>query len=74
MASQWKRAAVTVMLGGLALAAGLAACRLPPPAVTPAVGGLAPDFTLPASDGLRFHLGEELGDGPMVLVFYRGHW
>jgi len=59
---------------GLVLAAALVACRLPPPATTPAVGAAAPDFQLPASDGSTFRLGEHLGDGPVILVFYRGHW
>lgn len=34
----------------------------------------APDFTLPDQDGRPVTLAEELARGPVLLVFYRGHW
>ena len=36
--------------------------------------GHAPDFTLVGADGRSISLGEELGAGPVLLVFFRGHW
>src|ERR1700741_1066701 len=36
-----------------------------------AVGAKAPDFTLKTLDGKPFSLGEELGRGPVVLVFFK---
>jgi peroxiredoxin len=36
-----------------------------------AVGAKAPDFTLKSLDGKSFSLGEELGRGPVVLVFFK---
>ena len=40
----------------------------------PAVGRPAPDFAAVDKDGSPFVLREALGPGPVVLVFYRGHW
>jgi hypothetical protein len=34
----------------------------------------APDFTLPDHMGRPIHLQAELERGPILLVFYRGHW
>jgi len=34
----------------------------------------APDFTLPDQDGHPVTLSTELRNGPVLLVFYRGHW
>jgi peroxiredoxin len=41
---------------------------------TPDVGQAAPDFALMDSSGATQRLGELVGDGQLVLVFYRGHW
>jgi AhpC/TSA family len=38
------------------------------------VGGAAPDFTLPNSEGRLVGLKELLAQGPVVLSFYRGRW
>ena len=38
------------------------------------IGEYAPDFALSLSDGDLFVLGEEAKGGPVVIVFYRGHW
>jgi hypothetical protein len=34
----------------------------------------APDFTLPDHEGRPVTLSQRLGGGPILLVFYRGHW
>jgi peroxiredoxin len=36
--------------------------------------GSAPDFTLPDHSGTPVSLSETLREGPVLLVFYRGHW
>ncbi len=33
-----------------------------------------PDFTLPNQDGVPVTLSSYKGKGPVLLVFYRGHW
>src|SRR5947207_4808325 len=40
----------------------------------PKVGERAPDFTLPDQLGRQVSLADELEQGPVVLVFYRGEW
>lgn len=64
--------------GGPALAAGLAVvsaggCQLR--AVTPALpeNATPPPFTL-ASTGGTLDSAAALAKGPLVLIFYRGHW
>jgi peroxiredoxin len=37
-------------------------------------GSTAPDFTLPEASGAPYTLSEQLRDGPVVLIFYRGGW
>ena len=37
-------------------------------------GQTAPSFRLENSDGRPVSLGGLLGDGPLVLTFFRGHW
>jgi peroxiredoxin len=45
------------------------------PAVhTPKIGEVAPDFELPDSTGALRELSELTARGPLVLLFYRGHW
>jgi peroxiredoxin len=39
-----------------------------------AVGARAPEFTLPDATGKPVSLARRLGDGPVVLQFYRGDW
>jgi hypothetical protein len=34
----------------------------------------APDFTLSAHDGTEISLSSALARGPVLLVFFRGHW
>jgi len=38
------------------------------------VGDEAPDFTLKNTEGQDVSLSTLLGDGPVVLTFYRGKW
>jgi len=40
----------------------------------PAVGDPAPDFSVVDSHGAPFTLSDRRAAGPVVLVFYRGHW
>jgi peroxiredoxin len=44
------------------------------PADAVAVGDVLSDFTLPDATGHDVSLSELLGEGPVVLVFYRGGW
>jgi hypothetical protein len=38
------------------------------------VGDKAPDFTLKNTEGQDVSLSTLIGDGPVVLTFYRGKW
>ena len=40
----------------------------------PAAGSIAPEFTLTDSTGVARTLTELCAVGPLILVFYRGHW
>ena len=44
------------------------------PSKVPADQATAPDFTLPDQDGRPVTLSSFRGKGPVLLVFYRGHW
>ncbi len=44
-----------------------------PSAAGPVLGAAAPDFALAAPDGRTVRLADFRG-GPLLLVFYRGHW
>jgi peroxiredoxin len=48
----------------------------PPPShgTLPKVGQQAPDFALPDSTGTARRLSDLVAVGPLVLLFYRGHW
>jgi peroxiredoxin len=41
---------------------------------TPQIGSVAPDFELPDSTGTLRRLSDLVAAGPLVLLFYRGHW
>ncbi len=41
---------------------------------TPASLAVAPDFSLPDEQGRPVHLRDLLGQGPVLLLFYRGDW
>jgi len=38
------------------------------------VGDLVADFTLPRAGGGQVSLQDRRASGPVVLIFYRGHW
>ncbi|MEX0980716.1 MAG: peroxiredoxin-like family protein [Bacteroidales bacterium] len=38
------------------------------------VGAKAPDFKAIDADGKQFELAQALKKGPVVMIFYRGHW
>jgi peroxiredoxin len=40
----------------------------------PAVGEVAPDFTVLDATGVSRRLADLCAERPLVLVFYRGHW
>jgi len=48
--------------------------RLPADQHVVAVGRDAPDFALPNQLGRTIQLSSYKGKGPVLLVFYRGHW
>jgi cytochrome oxidase Cu insertion factor (SCO1/SenC/PrrC family) len=68
----WVRGVALLQLLAVALFAWayFVAARMP---VT-ALPERAPDFTLPDQDGRPVTLAEELQRGPVLLVFFRGHW
>jgi peroxiredoxin len=41
---------------------------------TPNIDDFAPDFELVDSTGTPQCLSEMVSHGPLVLIFYRGHW
>jgi len=59
-----------LLVGALALAA----CRLRSHAAGPRVRQPAPAFELPDEAGRNVSLAQLRARGPVVLVFYRGHW
>jgi cytochrome oxidase Cu insertion factor (SCO1/SenC/PrrC family) len=61
------------LLAVLALAC-VPACRLQTQAPPKAVSQSAPTFTLPDHNGQPVELAKLRERGPVVLVFYRGHW
>lgn len=71
---RWVRAIAGVQVVALLLFAWgfLVVNRLPD--TTDGALERAPDFTLPDSLGLAVTLSEELAGGPVLLVFFRGHW
>lgn len=72
-----KRVIILCALNGLIVAAFwgmlLLGTRLPEDHAL-ARGDHAPDFTLPDHTGHDVHLADRLASGPVLLVFYRGHW
>ena len=57
-------------IGVLSVACG----RLTPRAPGPAAEALAPSFRLPDQRGNTLTLSQLKAAGPVVVVFYRGHW
>jgi peroxiredoxin Q/BCP len=56
--------ALAIVSGGAAAAADA------PPAMELKVGDMAPDFTLPASDGKTYHLADFKGKQAVVLAWF----
>lgn len=48
--------------------------KLPPAEAMARTADTLPDFTLPNQDGVPVTLSSYKGKGPVLLVFYRGHW
>ena len=71
---RWVRAVagVQVVALGFSLWAFFGFSRLPE--TRAAALERAPDFTLPDQDGHPVTLSTELAKGPVLLVFFRGHW
>lgn len=64
---------ISVVLAGMTLAAGLAMAQPPgfnPPKTTLKVGDMAPDFTLPDTDGKPVKLSDFRGKKTVVLMFF----
>ncbi len=71
---RWPRVALGLQLALIAVLAWgqLGASRLP--GSDAAALERAPDFELPDPSGRSVRLSDELRRGPVLLVFYRGHW
>lgn len=71
---RWVRAVAALHVLALAVCAWsfLGYSRLPATSVESVQR--APDFTLPDSRGQSVTLSEQLARGPVLLVFFRGHW
>jgi hypothetical protein len=71
---RWPRVALGLQLALIAMLAWgqLGASRLPESDA--ATLERAPDFELPDPSGRPVRLSDELRRGPVLLVFYRGHW
>lgn len=41
---------------------------------TPKAGDVAPEFEVLDSTGATRHMSELVAAGPVILLFYRGHW
>jgi cytochrome oxidase Cu insertion factor (SCO1/SenC/PrrC family) len=57
-----------------ALALAVVGCRLQTQAPPKQVAETAPSFTLPDHNGNQVVLSSLRERGPVVIVFYRGHW
>ena len=65
------RAALVVLAGSVALGSG---CRLRARGTPVAQQAIAPEFALQDENGRSQVLADLRAKGPVVLVFYRGHW
>jgi hypothetical protein len=65
--------AVNVLLTGF-LVVNIYLLRLPAAGAAPSVGAAAPDFTLVNHESRSVTRSTAYGGGPVLLVFYRGHW
>ncbi len=67
-------AVASLLVGGGFLASVFILMDLPAPAHSWTGGRPVPDFELPNQNGERVRLSSFVGRGPVLLVFYRGHW
>lgn len=67
-------ASVTTLLSALFVVALFVLTRLPEASVAPDVGQTPPDIALPNQIEQTVRLADFRGRGPVLLVFYRGHW
>lgn len=67
-------AVLSLLIGGGFLVSVFFLMALPAPSQTWTVGRPVPDFALPNQDGELIRLSSFVGKGPVLLVFYRGHW
>ncbi len=67
-------AVLSLLIGGGFLASVFFLMDLPAPAQTWAAGRPVPDFALLNQHGELVSLSSFVGKGPVLLVFYRGHW
>jgi cytochrome oxidase Cu insertion factor (SCO1/SenC/PrrC family) len=65
------RAALAVLATTFVTGVG---CRLRSRGTPAAREAIAPDFALPDQDGRTVALADLRAHGPVVVVFYRGHW
>jgi hypothetical protein len=65
------RAALVVLAATVALGSG---CRLRSRGTPAAQQAIAPEFALPDENGQTQVLADMRAKGPVVVVFYRGHW
>jgi peroxiredoxin len=61
---------LSLALLGLAVIAGLSAQNQNPPHTSLKVGDMAPDFTLPSTNGGTVHLADFRGKSAVVLAFF----
>ena len=59
---------------GWMLVTGTGCARYVPSAPGPAAEAAAPDFALTDASGETVTLAALRSEGPVVVVFYRGHW
>jgi len=76
-----KRSWVTIPSGAVSAFVGLGLIlslfvlmKLPAVGQVASAADVLPDFTLPNQDGQPVTLSSFRGKGPVLLVFYRGHW
>lgn len=67
-------ASFSVVLTGASAAMFFLVARLPAADAAPGERSIAGDFTLPDEHGKPRALSEFCRSGPVLLVFYRGHW
>ncbi|MBW2457260.1 MAG: redoxin domain-containing protein [Deltaproteobacteria bacterium] len=71
------RTGVVLLLLGLAAVLGYGACgwwTIEPRTTPIQVKRPAPEFALPDHEGTVVRLSDLLARGPVVVIFYRGHW